>query len=71
MSAFVVMPFHVRTHDEVGAPLVPGQAESAPHDFPFRKVLLRITLLSTLLFGAFYLNYHFGWISARTFESPR
>jgi predicted secreted protein len=61
MSAFVVMPFHVRTHEEAGAPLVPGQAESAPYDFPFGKVLLRITLVSSLLFAAFYLNYHFGW----------
>ena len=71
MSAFVVMPFHVRTHEEVGAPLIPGQAESAPHDFPFGKVALRITILSGLLFAAFYLNYHFGWISAATFEGPR
>ena len=62
MSAFVVMPFHVRTHDEAGAPLVPGQAESAPYDFPFRKVLLRITIVSAALFAAFYLNYHYGWL---------
>ena len=66
MSAFVVMPFHVRTHDEAGAPLIPGQAESAPYEFPFGKVLLRITIVSALLFAAFYLNYHFGWISPPT-----
>jgi predicted secreted protein len=71
MTAFVVMPFHVRTHDEAGAPLVPGQAESAPYDFPFRKVLLRITLLSALLFAAFYLNYHYGWISPRSLTTRR
>jgi predicted secreted protein len=63
MSAFVVMPFSVRTHEEAGAPLVPGQAESAPFEFPFRRVLLRITIVATLLFAAFYLNYHFGWVS--------
>ena len=69
MSAFVVMPFHVRTHDEAGAPLVPGQAESAPYEFPFGKVLLRITMLSTLLFAVFYLNYHYGWVSPGSLAS--
>jgi predicted secreted protein len=67
ISAFLVMPFYVRTHDEAGAPLVPGQAESAPYEFPFGRVLLRITLVAALLFGTFYLNYVYGWISPRHF----
>ena len=67
MSAFVVMPFSVRTHEEAGAPLVPGQAESAPYEFPFRRVLMRITIISALLFTAFYLNYHYGWLSPHSF----
>jgi predicted secreted protein len=71
MSAFVVMPFHVRTHDEAGAPLVPGQAESAPYDFPFGRVLLRITIVASLLFAAFYLNYVYGWISPRNYMTHR
>ena len=71
MSAFIVMPFSVRTHEEVGAPLVPGQAESAPYDFPFRRVLLRITIVATLLFGAFYLNYLYGWLTPDDFSIRR
>ena len=29
MSAFILLPFGVRTHDEAGIPKVPGQADSA------------------------------------------
>jgi predicted secreted protein len=68
MSAFLVMPFHVRTHDEAGAPLIPGQAESAPYEFPFKRVILRITIVSALLFAAFYLNYVYGWLTPEVFS---
>ena len=68
MSAFVIMPFSVRTHEEAGAPLVPGQAESAPYEFPAKRVILRITIVSTLLFAAFYLNYVYGWLTPETFS---
>jgi len=62
MSFFLVIPFGVRTDEEVGAERLPGQADSAPHRFEFGKVALRATLLSALLFGLFYLNYLYGWV---------
>jgi predicted secreted protein len=37
MSAFLVLPFGVRTHEEVGAERVPGQADSAPARFSRRQ----------------------------------
>jgi predicted secreted protein len=64
MSAFLVMPFHVRTAEEAGGELVPGQAESAPHRFPAWRIVLWTTALATLLFGAYYANYVYGWITA-------
>ena len=63
MSAFVVMPFHVRTHDEAGAPLVPGQAESAPHRFDLKRHLIKAALLGAVLFAIYYANWTFGWIT--------
>jgi predicted secreted protein len=63
MSAFVVMPFHVRTHEEAGAALIPGQSESAPYEFPFKRVIIRITIVATLFFIAYYLNYTYGWVT--------
>ena len=65
MSAFLVMPFGLRTPDEAGEALVPGQAESAPSNFRPGKVALRATLLASLLCAAFYANYVEGWITAK------
>jgi len=67
MSAFVVMPFGVRTHDEMGIDKVPGQADSAPANFRPGKVAVVTTFVSAIAFGLFYLNYVNGWIDAETF----
>lgn len=63
-SAFILLPFGVKTHEEVGAEKVPGQAESAPHQFDLKRHLLKSALLAAILFGAYYLNWMFGWITA-------
>lgn len=63
-SAFFLLPFGVRTDEEVGAEKVAGQADSAPHRFDIPNHLLKATLLATLLFGVYYANWHFGWVSA-------
>lgn len=62
-SVFLVLPFGVRTAEEAGVPAVPGQAESAPHVFRLRRVLVRATLVATALFALFALNYRFGWVT--------
>lgn len=71
LSAFLVMPFHVRTAEEAGAELVPGQAESAPYDFRPARILIRTTALSLALFGLFYANYAFGWLTADMLDYAR
>ena len=63
LCLFLVRPWHVRTAEDVGEKVQPGHAESAPHRFPAAKIFLRTTLLSALLFGLFYANYIFGWIT--------
>lgn len=63
MSAFLVMPFGVKTADEAGVQHVPGQAESAPANFNGRRILLRTTIVATILFGLYYVNYTNDWIS--------
>lgn len=62
ISAFFVLPFGVRTHDEAGAPKTPGQSDSAPANFDAGKIVRRTTLVSVILFGLFYANYINGWI---------
>ncbi len=67
-SVFFVLPFGVRTSDEAGVARVPGQAESAPHTFQAGKVAIRVTIVATILFGLFMLNYHFGWVTPETVD---
>jgi predicted secreted protein len=63
LSAFLVMPFHVKTSAEAGAELVPGQVESAPHDFKPLRILLWTTLIASTMFGLYYANYVHGWLT--------
>jgi predicted secreted protein len=63
LSAFVVMPFHVKTSEEAGEALVPGQAESAPHSFNPLRIALWTTVVATTAFGLYYANYVYGWLS--------
>ena len=44
-------------------PKVPGQADSAPHRFDLKRHLWRSTLVALGLFGLYYANWHFGWIT--------
>ena len=62
LSLFLVLPWGVRTSEEAGAQSEPGHAESAPHLFQARRVLLWTTLVATILFGLYYANYVYGWI---------
>lgn len=68
-SVFLVLPFGVRTSAEAGAALVPGQAESAPHEFSAKRIAVRVTIVATSLFALFYANYVFGWVTPQTFSA--
>jgi len=62
-SAFVLLPFGVKTHEEVGGERIPGQADSAPYRFDLRRHLLRAAALAVLLTGLYVANYQFGWVT--------
>lgn len=64
MSAFVMLPFGVRTADEAGEAKIPGQADSAPVNFRPRKLLLRATVIAALLTALFIANFNYGWVTA-------
>ncbi|MEE4200514.1 DUF1467 family protein [Erythrobacter sp.] len=63
MSAFVMLPFGVRTSEEAGIEHVPGQAESAPAEFRPARLVIRATLIAAVLTSLFVLNYEYGWIT--------
>jgi predicted secreted protein len=62
MSAFILLPFGVRTHDEAGVEKTSGQADSAPHDFRPGRLAIRATLLAAVLCALFVANYVYGWV---------
>ena len=62
-SAFLLLPFGVRTDEEAGTPRIAGQADSAPHSFNLPRHLLRAAILGLLMFGLYYVNWVNGWLT--------
>jgi len=66
MSAFFLLPFGVKTHDELGLEKVPGQADSAPANFSPGKIAIRATVLAAVLTTLYVLNFVYGWLSVES-----
>lgn len=64
MSAFLMLPFGVRTAEEAGEAKVPGQADSAPVNFRPGRLALRASLVAAVLTGLFVANFTYGWVTA-------
>ena len=64
VSAFVLLPFGIKTHAEVGLDIVAGQAESAPANFRPKLIAKRATVLAAVCTTLYVLNYAYGWIEA-------
>ena len=62
-SAFLLLPFGVKTDEEAGTPKVVGQADSAPHRFDVKRHLIKAAILGALLFALYYANWTYGWIT--------
>ncbi|MCJ7422166.1 DUF1467 family protein [Sphingomicrobium astaxanthinifaciens] len=60
--AFLTLPFGVRTDEEVGAEMVPGQAESAPHRFSLWRHLWRAAAIAVPVTALYVANYVYGWV---------
>jgi predicted secreted protein len=67
-SAFVLLPFGVKTDEEMGTRKVPGQADSAPHRFDLKRHLLKAVFLAAVLFAIYYANWTHGWITANDLD---
>ncbi len=62
-SAFLLLPFGVKTDEEMGSPKVPGQAESAPHRSRVKRHLVKAAVLAAVLFVLYYVNWSYGWVT--------
>ena len=63
LTAFITLPFGVKTAEEAGTERVAGQADSAPHRFDLPRHLIRAGVVAALLTALFVANYMFGWIT--------
>ena len=43
-AAFLMLPFGVRTDEEMGTAKIPGQADSAPHQFDLARHMWRAAI---------------------------
>jgi predicted secreted protein len=62
-SAFLLLPFGVRTDEEAGTPKIAGQADSAPHRFDLKRHLVKAAILGAAFFAVYYANWTYGWIT--------
>jgi len=62
-SAFIMLPFGVKTDEELGHAKQTGHAESAPHRLDLRRHLVRAAIVGAILFAIYYANWTFGWIT--------
>ena len=67
-SAFILLPFGVRTDEEMGLPKVAGQADSAPHKFDVKRHMIRAAALATVLFALYYANWTYEWITVEDLD---
>ena len=62
-SAFVLLPFGIKTHEELGLQKTPGQADSAPGNFRPGRIAVRATVLAVVLTALYVVNYVYGWLT--------
>jgi predicted secreted protein len=67
-SAFILLPFGVRTTEDIGGEKVAGQAESAPHQFDVKRHFMRAAILGAVLFAIYYTNWTYGWVTANALD---
>jgi len=67
-TAFVLLPFGVKTSDEAGEEKIPGQAESAPHRFDLKRHLVKSAVVAAVLCGLYCANYVNGWITTNDID---
>ena len=66
---FAVLPFGVRTQAEAGD-IVRGSTESAPVDPRLGRKAIATTLISAVIFGAFYTALTLGWLDGLVMAKP-
>jgi predicted secreted protein len=67
-SAFALLPFGVKTTEEVGGDRVPGQAESAPHTFDLKRHLIKAAVIGAVLYAIYNANRTYGGLTPQDLD---
>lgn len=67
-TAFLMLPFGVRTHEEAGIEKIRGQADSAPANFRPGWLMLRATVIAAVVTALYVANYVNGWVTLESFD---
>lgn len=71
LTALAMLPFGYEDVPRGDPDYVAGQAESAPRHFRPGRVVVRTTVVASVLFALFYVNYVNGWITAADLDISR
>ena len=41
---------------------------SAPHEFRIWRTVIRVTIVATVAFAIFLVNYHYGWVTPHSLD---
>jgi predicted secreted protein len=71
MSVFLVLPFEAKAARAEQVDTVAGQDLGAPAQWRPRRVAIWTTIVSSALFGLFYANYIYGWVTVGMIDFMR
>ena len=65
-ALFLVLPFHGRRRGDVDETVVPGQELGAPVSIRPWRIVLQVTVVSAIMFAAYYAVYSSGIVTLGT-----
>jgi predicted secreted protein len=70
VSFLAVLPWGVKTSQESGEALIPGQADSAPARPMFLRKIAATTIIAFVITLLAWANAHYGWVTFASLPGP-
>ena len=67
-AVFFVLPFEARHGRNDGENRVAGTVASAPAEFNLKRIIIRVTIVATIAFLLYQVNYAYGWITVQDLD---
>ncbi len=70
ITFLAVLPFGIKSPEQAGERMVPGQASGAPATPAFARKIIWTTVIASLITAIAWANAHFGWIGFADLPGP-